>query len=196
MSWCRVRLKAIMPAFAFVITHRVRSSLIFSHPSNTFMGSSNTPTNTHWCIYLHGPPVTTKPSGYAVGVCGDRRPSCHVFHTSRQAMIETYNTYTYIVICLYILRLSSVCRLYVLNACIDVMNRQYSYCRCWICPLDIGTVSYLAKVSCCHSPFSFQVCLALSPTEICGRVVTLWMTQSSYALQWTSKGFLFIDGYP
>ena len=37
------------------------------------------------------PPVATKPSGFAVGFCGDRRPSCHVFHTSRQAMIKTYN---------------------------------------------------------------------------------------------------------
>ena len=27
---------------------------------------------------------------FAVGFCGDRRPSCHVFHTSRQAMIKTY----------------------------------------------------------------------------------------------------------
>ena len=31
-----------------------------------------------------GPPVATKLSGFAVGFCGDRRPSCHVFHTSRQ----------------------------------------------------------------------------------------------------------------
>ena len=38
-----------------------------------------------------GPPVATKPSGFAVGFCGDQRPSCHVFHTSRQAMIKTYN---------------------------------------------------------------------------------------------------------
>ena len=37
-----------------------------------------------------GPPVATKPSGFAVGFCGDRRPSCHVIHTSRQAMIKTY----------------------------------------------------------------------------------------------------------
>ena len=47
-----------------------------------------------WCVkYMAlGPPVATKPSGFAVGFCGDRRPSCHVFHTSRQAMIKTYNT--------------------------------------------------------------------------------------------------------
>ena len=38
-----------------------------------------------------GPPVATKPSGFAVGFCGDRRPSGHVFHTSRQAMIKTYS---------------------------------------------------------------------------------------------------------
>ena len=46
-----------------------------------------------WCVkYMAlGPPVATKPSGFAVGFCGDRRPSCHVFHTSRQAMIKTYN---------------------------------------------------------------------------------------------------------
>ena len=31
-------------------------------------------------------------NGFAVGFCGDRRPSCHVFHTSRQAMIKTYIT--------------------------------------------------------------------------------------------------------
>ena len=37
-----------------------------------------------------GPPVATKPSGFAVRFCGDRRPSCYVFHTSRQAMIKTY----------------------------------------------------------------------------------------------------------
>ena len=45
-----------------------------------------------WCVkYMAlGPPVATKPSGFAVGFCGDRRPSCHVFHTSRQAMIKTY----------------------------------------------------------------------------------------------------------
>ena len=36
------------------------------------------------------PPVATKPSGFVVGFCGDRRPSGHVFHTSRQAMIKTY----------------------------------------------------------------------------------------------------------
>ena len=46
-----------------------------------------------WCVkYMAlGPPVATKPSGFAVGFCGDRRPSGHVFHTSRQAMIKTYN---------------------------------------------------------------------------------------------------------
>ena len=38
-----------------------------------------------------GPPVATKHSGFAVGFCGARSPSCHVFHTSRQAMIKTYN---------------------------------------------------------------------------------------------------------
>ena len=38
-----------------------------------------------------GPPVATKPSGFPVGFCGDRSPSCHVLHTSRQAMIKTYN---------------------------------------------------------------------------------------------------------
>ena len=45
-----------------------------------------------WCVkYMAlGPPVATKPSGFAVGFCGDQRPSCHVFHTSRQAMIKTY----------------------------------------------------------------------------------------------------------
>ena len=44
-----------------------------------------------WCVkYMaRGPPVTTKPGGE--GFCGDRRTSCHVFHTSRQAMIKTYN---------------------------------------------------------------------------------------------------------
>ena len=40
-----------------------------------------------------GPPVATKPSGFAVGFCGDRSPSCHVFHTSREAMIKTYSTF-------------------------------------------------------------------------------------------------------
>ena len=38
-----------------------------------------------------GPRVATKPSGFAVGFCGARSPSCHVFHTSRQAMIKTYS---------------------------------------------------------------------------------------------------------
>ena len=28
----------------------------------------------------------------------DRKPSCHVFHTSRQAMIKTYNIEIYVVI--------------------------------------------------------------------------------------------------
>ena len=37
-----------------------------------------------------GPPVATKPSGFTVGFCGARSPSCHVFHTPRQAMIKTY----------------------------------------------------------------------------------------------------------
>ena len=45
-----------------------------------------------WCVkYMaRGPPVTTKPDGEAGGLCGDRRPEGHVFHTSRQAMIKTY----------------------------------------------------------------------------------------------------------
>ena len=45
-----------------------------------------------WCVkYMaRGPPVTTKPDGEAGGFFGDRRPEGHVFHTSRQAMIETY----------------------------------------------------------------------------------------------------------
>ena len=43
-----------------------------------------------WCVkYMaRGPPVTTKP--FAARFCGDRRPSCHIFHTSRQAMIKIY----------------------------------------------------------------------------------------------------------
>ena len=47
-----------------------------------------------WCVkYMaRGPPVTTKPDGEAGGFCGDRRPEGHVFHTSRQAMIKTYNS--------------------------------------------------------------------------------------------------------
>ena len=46
-----------------------------------------------WCVkYMAlGPPVPTKPSGFAVRFCGARSPLCHVFHTSRQAMIKTYN---------------------------------------------------------------------------------------------------------
>ena len=46
-----------------------------------------------WCVkYMAlGPPVATKPSGFAVGFCGDRSPSCHVFHTPRPSMIKTYN---------------------------------------------------------------------------------------------------------
>ena len=47
-----------------------------------------------WCVkYMAlGPPVATKPSGFAIGFCGARSPEGHVFHTSRQAMIKTYNT--------------------------------------------------------------------------------------------------------
>ena len=37
------------------------------------------------------PPVTTKPFCFAIGFCGDRRPDGHVVHTSRQAVIQTYN---------------------------------------------------------------------------------------------------------
>ena len=46
-----------------------------------------------WCVkYMAlGPPVATKPSGFAVGFCGDRSPSCHVFHTPWPSMIKTYN---------------------------------------------------------------------------------------------------------
>ena len=45
-----------------------------------------------WCVkYMAwGTPGTTKPDGVAGGLCGDRRPEGHVFHTSRQAMIKTY----------------------------------------------------------------------------------------------------------
>ena len=48
-----------------------------------------------WCVkYMAlGPPVATKPSGFAVGFCGDRSPSCHVFHTPRPSMIKTYSIY-------------------------------------------------------------------------------------------------------
>ena len=41
-----------------------------------------------------GPPVATKSSCFAVGFWGARSPSCYVFHTSRQAMIKTYNRET------------------------------------------------------------------------------------------------------
>ena len=37
---------------------------------------------------IHGPRAYGRQAG---GFCGDRRPEGHVFHTSRQAMIKTYD---------------------------------------------------------------------------------------------------------
>ena len=46
-----------------------------------------------WCVKYRAlePPVATKPSDFTIAFCADRKPSGHVFHTSRQAMIKTYN---------------------------------------------------------------------------------------------------------
>ena len=39
---------------------------------------------------IHGPRASGHHKNFAVGFCGDRGFSGHVFHTSRQAMIKTY----------------------------------------------------------------------------------------------------------
>ena len=89
ISFRRRLLSSIAVVVDFICVKYLQFCTIFYSDGRAIIRSNH---GLPWCVkYMAlGPSVATKPSGFAVGFSGARSPSCHVFHTSRQAMIKTY----------------------------------------------------------------------------------------------------------